>query len=806
MARSAAPHRKLFTLAVLLALAVGADATAQPAIVRLEVRPGPRILHAPGRWQQLSVRAHFRDGSAHDVTRLTVFSSSDEAIATGNAVGLVEFAQPGAVAILCRYLQTMQAVTLTYLEPKAGFVWPNPPAANLVDRHVFAKLKLLSLPPSELCDDATFIRRAYLDLGAILPAPDEVRAFLADPAPDRRARLIDQLLERPEYVDFWSMKWLDVLRATRTNLKEQGVKAYRGWLQEQLRKNTPFDEVARTLLTARGNAFQNGPANFFRAIRTPEELAEATAQLFCGVRLQCARCHNHPFERWTQDDYYGLAAFFAQVGRRRLSLTGNEDIHVNADGTLKHPRTGLVMRPRALGADLPPPATDGDPRQALADWLTGKDNPFFARALVNRVWFHLLGRGIVDPVDDFRDSNPPANEALLDALAQDFVAHGHDVKRLIRTIMNARTYQLSAVGNDLNRGDARYFSHTILKLLTAEQLLDAIAIATGVPEEFADAPKAARATQLVDGELNHPFLKAFGQPSRDLTCECERGDEANIGQALQLLNTGTINARLRAGQPHRPPAATATAGRADRGGIVPRDAVAPATAGGDADHRAPPRRSRRSAPCVGRRAVGAAERERVHFSPLNCVTVPRGTGKMGSRVISPRNRKRHFCQGARHESGSDRPRMSGRVGGCGIRRAAASGDSPGEIRQRRSRAHRRVTKRVLRRVRRREHSRAQTGSNQQANVATELQVLMSDIQALENLLQSLLGIVNGKGQQGQSTQPQGASAQGAAPSHGRNPGRDKARLHRTRASPVRKAVPLAGASATAVSRPAPRFT
>jgi hypothetical protein len=523
------------------------DLDSAAALQKIEVVPRPRLRYAPARWQQLAVLAHFADGRTRDVTALTVFSTSDRAIASVSAAGLVEFAQAGEVAVLCRYLEAMQAVNLVYLEPKPGFVWQPPPEANFIDRHVFAKLKLLSLPPSELCDDATFIRRAYLDLGAILPSPDEVRAFLADPALDKRARLADRLLARPEYVDFWTMKWMDVLRATRTNLKPKGLDAYRGWLSEHLAKNTPLDQVVRELLTAQGNPFTVGPANYFRALRTPEELGEATAQLFCGVRMQCARCHNHPFEKWTQDDYYGLAAFFAQVGRKTMGAKalGVEEIVLDPKGEVKHLRTAQVMPPRIFGVTLPA-AKDADRRQALAGWLTGKDNPFFARAAVNRLWYHLCGRGIVDPVDDFRESNPPANEALLDALAKDFVAHGHDVRYLIRTIMASRTYQLSATGNELNRGDAKYFSHTIVKLLTAEQLLDAIGIATGVPEAFAGVPPGTRATQLPDGEANHPFLKAFGQPARDLPCECERGDEANIGQALQLLNAGTINKKLAA--------------------------------------------------------------------------------------------------------------------------------------------------------------------------------------------------------------------------------------------------------------------
>jgi hypothetical protein len=522
-----------------------------PGVQRLAILPGPRVLHAPARWQQLAVLAHFTDGTVRDVTRLTVFSSSDNTIAEVSGTGLVEFQQAGEIAVLCRYLDHLQTVRLSYLEPRDGFVWPNPPEHNYIDRHVFAKLRKLSLPPSDLCTDQEFIRRAYLDLCAILPTPEEVRAFLADPSKDKRAKLIDALLERPEYADFWTLKWMDVLRGSRRVLGLKGVEVYRQWLRDHLEKNTPFDQVVRELLTANGNTFSNGPANYYRVAKEPQDLAEATAQLFCGVRMQCARCHNHPFERWTQDDYYSLAAFFARVkaapepgkkpNRRNPEA---EIISVEPSGEVLHPRTGQPVPPRFLGGQVAAVPPDRDRREVLAAWLTAGDNPFFARSVVNRVWFHLHGRGIVEPVDDFRDSNPPANDELLDALARDFVEHRFDLKHLIRTILNSRTYQLSARSNPFNRDDSKYFSHALPRLLSAEQLLDALSAVTEVPEDYKGAALGTRAVQLPDGDVGHPFLKTFGQPARDLPCECERGGDANLAQALQLLNGTTVHEKL----------------------------------------------------------------------------------------------------------------------------------------------------------------------------------------------------------------------------------------------------------------------
>jgi hypothetical protein len=523
-----------------------------PALAAIEVLPGARVLNQPARWQQLAVRARFADGQTGDVTRLSVFSSSDPAVASVTTSGLVEFQQSGEVAILCRYLDEMQSVRLTYLEPRPGFRWSDPPENNYIDRQVFAKLKMLSIPPSDLCSDEEFVRRAYLDLCGVLPTADETRAFLASSAKDKRARLIDALLERPEYADFWTLKWADVLRSNRKTIQVKGTHVYQKWLHDHIARDTPFDRVVRELLTASGSTFANPPANYYRIARDPQNLAETTAQLFFGIRMQCAKCHNHPFERWTQDDYYSMAAFFARVKQKKdpdepgaKKAAGAEIIYSDRAGEVVQPRTGKVMPPRFMGGTVAVVPPGRDRRDVLAEWLTSGNNPFFAKSVVNRVWFHLTGRGIVDPVDDFRDSNPSANDALLDALAQDFVAHQFDVKHLIRAIMNSRTYQLSTQTNDFNKDDNKYFSHAVTKLLTAEQLLDAICAVTAVPEKYPGLPAGTRAVQLPDGEVNHVFLKTFGQPGRELACECEREGDSNLAQALQLINGPTINEKLR---------------------------------------------------------------------------------------------------------------------------------------------------------------------------------------------------------------------------------------------------------------------
>jgi hypothetical protein len=523
-----------------------------PALSNVEVLPGSRLLNQPSRWQQLRVVAHFSNGEARDVTRLTVFSSSDSTIADVANTGLVEFFQSGEVAILCRYLDEMVTVRLTYLEPKEGFVWNNPHENNFVDKHAFAKQKMLNILPSEVCTDAEFIRRAYMDVCGVLPTAPEVRQFLQSDDPQKRIKLVDSLLDRPEYADLWTLKWSDVFRSTRKTIKVKGTHVFQSWMRKHIEKNTGWNDVIEQMLTASGSTFSNPPANYYRIAREPTALAETTAQLFFGVRMQCAKCHNHPFERWTQDDYYSLAAFFARVKQREDPIEKGtqkkaeaEFIYLARTGEVIQPRTGKVMPPGFLGTKAPEIASTEDRRKILAEWITSDQNPFFAKSVVNRVWFHLMGKGIVDPVDDFRDSNPSANDELLDALARDFVEHGFDIKHTIRVIMTSRTYQLSAQTNKFNKDDEKYFSHAVTKLYTAEQLFDALCAVTDVPEAFAGMPPGTRAMQLPDGEFNHPFLKTFGQPERELACECERESESNLAQALQLINGPAVNDRLR---------------------------------------------------------------------------------------------------------------------------------------------------------------------------------------------------------------------------------------------------------------------
>ncbi|MDB5309971.1 MAG: hypothetical protein JWO38_4173, partial [Gemmataceae bacterium] len=397
------------------------DPADRAAHKKLEVLPGNTIVRAPTRTLQVSTRALFADGAMTDVTRLTVFRSSDEAVAKVDAAGLVTFARKGEVAIQTKYLNETVSVRLTFVDPDPTFRWPDPPANNYVDDLLFAKLKLLGIPPSDLNTDAEFLRRAHLDLLGVLPAAAEAEAFLAAGDPKKREKLIDALLARPEYPDYWALKWADVLNVNRRAVQAKGAYLYTQWLRQHFADNTGYDKVVRELVTASGSTFLNPPASYFRNDRRgrpADDLGRNTAQLFLGIRMSCAQCHNHPFERWTQDDYYGLAAFFARVKDRpdpvyprlnRFNL-GALDIYHAKSGEVIHPRTKEVQPPRFLGGELPVIAPTADRRVALADWLTAKENPYFARAAVNRIWYHLFGRGIVDPVDDFRDSNPAASE------------------------------------------------------------------------------------------------------------------------------------------------------------------------------------------------------------------------------------------------------------------------------------------------------------------------------------------------------------------------------------------------------------
>lgn len=519
------------------------DDPGAPEAVKLEILPGNRVLHEPAKTQQVVVLLTLADGTQRDVTPICYYDSSSPDIASVDVDGHVTFKNRGEVAIIAHYLNLVAIVRLTHLIEVPGFVEAEVPQDDLIDRAVISKLNYIRIAPSKPATDAEFLRRVYLDLIGVLPTPEEIAAFnAADPA-DRRAKTIDQLLERPEFYDFWALKFADVLRSNGRLIQPKGAYVFHRWIRSALAQEMPMDQFVREILASDGSTYSKPATNYYRISRDPENAVETTAQLFLGVRLQCAKCHNHPFEKWTQDDYYGLAAFFAQVGRKPGSQADEEIIFPTGSGEVQQPRTGQVVPPKALGGPvLDDPATDR--RARLANWLTSKDNPFFAKSLVNRIWYHLMGRGIVEPVDDFRDSNPASNDELLDGLTDRFVSNGYNLKDLIRTIVRSRTYQLSATPNKLNADDAIYFSHATAKLLPAEVLLDAISAVTGAPTTFPGLPAGSRATQIPDGKMDNPFLKTFGRPARELPCECERETDSNLAQALQLIGGATVNAKL----------------------------------------------------------------------------------------------------------------------------------------------------------------------------------------------------------------------------------------------------------------------
>jgi hypothetical protein len=522
------------------------DAAGTPDLVKIVVSPSQRVFHDGGKRQQLRVDGYFTDGTLQDLTGLTVFSSSNESVATVSADGLVEKTGRGETAILARLLDKMATGSITFLEDVKGFVWTNPPANNFVDTLVYEKLKQLQIVPSEVCSDEEFVRRAYLDADGRLPRPEETLAFLSSHDANKRGKLVDDLVDSADCAAFWTLKWCDVLRANSKKLEPSGVRKFRRWVYESVLADKPVDQMARELLTSQGSVFENPAANYWRASRDPQDATETTAQLFLGIRIQCAKCHNHPFERWSQDNYYGIAAAFARVGRRPGGNAKEEEVVFRENaGEVQQPRTGQTMKVHLLlkgDVDVP---NDEDRRAVFAHWLTAPDNPFFARTCVNRIWGHLTGRGIVEPVDDFRDSNPPSNAKLLDELARQFVAHGYSSKWAMRTIMHSHVYELSARKNDFNKDDELYFSHANTRMLTAEQLLDAICSVTNVPEHFTGLPVGTRAVELPDPPTDNYFLKIFGQPQREMACQCERSTDSNLSQALQMINGPVVHNKLR---------------------------------------------------------------------------------------------------------------------------------------------------------------------------------------------------------------------------------------------------------------------
>ncbi|WP_197454239.1 DUF1549 domain-containing protein [Stieleria varia] len=524
-----------------------ADPAHTPRVTKLEVYPNQKqILAVKDGGQQLAVTAHFADGRKRDVTHLVAYETSDTAVATVDVNGFVTPHERGEVAILVRLLEYIESVQLMFVENLEGFEWKSPKPNNYIDELVNAKLKQLQYLPAETCSDDEFLRRVSLDVLGILPTIEETIAFSASTDKRKREQLVDALLQREEYAKFWSLKWGDLLRMTSKLVGDEGVYKYHRWVEQSLHENMPYDQFAKELLTGAGSTLANPPANFYRTCTDMNECVETISQVFLGARLQCAKCHNHPFERWTQDNYYGLGAFFNRVQRRKTDRPGEMFVYTDFSGDVTQPRTGQVMVPWLPQVGSIESPGDTDRRIAFADWLVNPDNPYFARIEANRIWSQLFARGIVDPIDDFRDSNPPSNAALLDALAKDFVESGYDRKHLLRVILNSRTYQASYQTTDFNKEDVKFFSHQEPRLLGAEQLLDAINRTLALEQKFGSLPAGTLATQLPAPDVvKVDFLKVFGQPERSTVCACERAEDSNLGMAIELFNGPMIHGKLR---------------------------------------------------------------------------------------------------------------------------------------------------------------------------------------------------------------------------------------------------------------------
>ena len=524
-----------------------ADPVGTARCVRLEVYPNTkRVLKRTAGTQQISATAHFADGVKRDVTSLVSFDSTNTEVATVDKKGIVTPRTRGETVILVRFLEHIESVPLMFVDDVPGFEWNQPTSKNYIDELVNAKLKQLQYLPAPTCSDSVFLRRVYMDVIGILPTIDETNSFLADNDADKRSKLIDKLLERDEYPKYWALKWGDLLKMTSKLVGPDGVYKYHRWVEAAIRSNMPYDEFAKELLSASGSTLANPAANFYRTSTDMNECVETVSQVFLGARLQCAKCHNHPFERWTQDNYYGLGAFFNRLQRKTSQRPGEMFVWTAATGEVTQPRTGEVMKPWLPQVGSIESKGDEDRRTAFVTWLVDVKNPYFAKIEANRIWSHLFSRGIVDPIDDFRDSNPPSNESLLEALAKDFVESGFDRKHLMKTILNSATYQASSEANAWNEKDKIYFSHQSPRMLSAEQILDAINHVTGLTQAFPGLPSDMKATHLPAPDVaKNAFLKVFGQPERSTVCACERAEDSNLGMAIELFNGPLIYEKLR---------------------------------------------------------------------------------------------------------------------------------------------------------------------------------------------------------------------------------------------------------------------
>jgi hypothetical protein len=543
------PKDSLGYLAIREWIAQGApmDAADAPKLIAMEVEPKRGTLKRQST-QQLKAVARYSDGSTRDVTRAALFESNDRAMAEVTDEGLVKVLDlPGKVSIMVRYQGRVAVFSAAV--PLGAPLESLPAAKNFIDTAVFANLKELGIPPSPVCDDATFIRRVTLDVAGRLPTEEEAKAFLASKAADKRDQLIEDLLRSPDYADFFAAKWTAVLKNRRDDASDINSNfAFHAWVRDSLLANKKYDQFVRELLGATGTVIGNPPVAWYKRVKEPKDQIEDVAQLFLGVRMQCAQCHHHPFERWSQDDYYSLAAFFAQVGRKASGTRGEDLIfHKRGLATATNMKTRAAMKPAAFGDAAPAIAPDEDPRLRLADWMKSPTNPFFAKALVNRYWKHFFQRGLIEPEDDIRDTNPPSNPELLAALEQHFIKSGFDLKELVRAIVRSNAYQLSATPNKDNIGDRQNYSRYYPRRLPAEVMLDSIDQLAETQTDFPNLPAGTRAVALPDNSYNRssPFLRVFGRPEGESVCECERVQSSNLAQSLHLINAADIREKLR---------------------------------------------------------------------------------------------------------------------------------------------------------------------------------------------------------------------------------------------------------------------
>ena len=546
--------------------------SADPTAESISISPAERVARRGSPPFKITVHAYYSNHSVRDVTSLATITTIDDGVASASPDGVVRPVGSGETAIMARFsgLVSVCSVIVPYSGSTVkrngaqnasasinGNIDEDQKLANQIDLLVAQKQKEINLSPSPICGDRTFIRRLYFSVIGTMPTPSDVEEFLADRRPDKRVRLIDAVLARPEYADYWSLKWADLLRVNRTTMQVKGMWSFDEWLHSQMAKNTPADKFVRRLILAQGSAYMNGAANYYLAAQDPEDLAETTSQVFLGVRLQCAKCHHHPFEKWSQNDYYSFSAFFARVGIKNsndFGIFGNDRIiYIRENGEVYNPVTNQPVMPEPLGVKQPKAQTadmhsesnsNFDPRKALSDWITSPKNPWFARNLVNRYWAYLLGVGIVNPIDDERATNPPTNPALLELLTNALIKYHFDLKHLIRVICMTQTFQRSSRATLENARDTLFFTHYIPQRLPAEVVYDAIDAACGAKADFGGLPASMRAVDLPDPNIGSGFLDAFGRPSRLTACECERQEQPNLEQSLVLMNGNDVNNKV----------------------------------------------------------------------------------------------------------------------------------------------------------------------------------------------------------------------------------------------------------------------